>query len=348
MLFLVLAVMVLVFYLIKRVSAAKGVKGGRDHIRVVSMYHLSAKEKLVLVDVSGEVLLLGVTPAAITTLTHVDKPLEAEPGRKDGASFRFSDFLARTIKTIVLVLVPTVMIMALAAPSVWAVTFPIPSLQLNVEAAQSPEEVMVVLEIIALLTVLALAPAILILMTPFTRLVVVFHFLRQAMGIQTSPPNQVIIGLALFMTFFIIRPVAQEIYEVSLNPYLEREISYSKAFDQAQAPIRKFLLLNTRESDIALFVKGADMKKPETRDDVSLLVLIPAYVISELKTAFIIGFVLYIPFLVIDMVVASVLLAMGMMMLPPIMISLPFKLMLFVLVDGWHLICGSLLKSFGV
>lgn len=229
-----------------------------------------------------------------------------------------------------------------------AVTFPIPSLELNVETASSPEEVAVVLEIIGLLTILALAPAILILMTPFTRLVVVFHFLRQAIGTQSSPPNQVIIGLALFMTFFIIKPVATEVYDNALNPYLERQLSFEAAFDQAQKPIRKFLLINTRENDLALFVKGADINKPETREDVSLLVLIPAYVISELKTAFIVGFVLYIPFLVIDMVVASVLLAMGMMMLPPIMISLPFKLMLFVLVDGWHLIAGSLLKSFGV
>ena len=236
----------------------------------------------------------------------------------------------------------------IASSSAYAVTFPIPSLQLNIETAKTPEEVAVVLEIIALLTILALAPAILILMTPFTRLIVVFHFLRQAMGTQSSPPNQVIVGLALFMTFFIIKPVAQEIYQQSLNPYLERQIAFDMAFEQAQVPIRKFLLRNTRESDLALFIKEADMKKPETRDDVSLLVLIPAYVISELKTAFIIGFVLYIPFLVIDMVVASVLLAMGMMMLPPIMISLPFKLMLFVLVDGWHLITGSLLKSFGV
>jgi len=230
----------------------------------------------------------------------------------------------------------------------WAVTFPIPSLELNVTRATEPEEVAVVLEIIALLTVLALAPAILVLMTPFTRLVVVFHFLRQAIGTQSSPPNQVIVGLALFMTFFIIKPVGLEIYNKALNPYLERVISYDVAFEEAQKPIRKFLLINTREADIALFVKEAQMKKPETREKLSLLALIPAYVISELKTAFIIGFILYIPFLVIDMVVASVLLAMGMMMLPPVMISLPFKLMLFVLVDGWHMIAGSLLKSFGV
>lgn len=238
--------------------------------------------------------------------------------------------------------------LVMARGSALAVTFPIPSLELNVKTATEPEEVAVVLEIIALLTIITLAPAILILMTPFTRLVVVFHFLRQAIGTQSSPPNQVIIGLALFMTFFIITPVAQEVYQKALNPYLERTISYETAFEEAQKPIRKFLLINTRENDLALFVKEAEMKKPETREDVSLLVLIPAYVISELKTAFIIGFVLYIPFLVIDMVVASVLLAMGMMMLPPVMISLPFKLMLFVLVDGWHMICGSLLKSFGV
>ena len=150
------------------------------------------------------------------------------------------------------------------------------------------------------------------------------------------------------MTFFIIKPVALEVYDKALNPYLEREISYETAFDEAQKPIRRFLLLNTREADIALFVKEAGMKKPETREDVSLLALIPAYVISELKTAFIVGFILYVPFLVIDMVVASVLLAMGMMMLPPVMISLPFKLMLFVLVDGWNLIAGSMIKSFGV
>ena len=246
-----------------------------------------------------------------------------------------------------LIMVATIMITGVA-DTAGAVTFPIPSLELNIGTAQEPEDVAVVLEIIALLTIITLAPAILILMTPFTRLVVVFHLLRQAIGTQSSPPNQVIIGLSLFMTFFIIKPVALEVYDKALNPYLEREISYETAFDEAQKPIRKFLLLNTREADIALFVKEAGMKKPETRDDVSLLALIPAYVISELKTAFIVGFILYVPFLVIDMVVASVLLAMGMMMLPPVMISLPFKLMLFVLVDGWHLIAGSMIKSFGV
>ncbi|SLM29247.1 Flagellar biosynthetic protein fliP [Desulfamplus magnetovallimortis] len=229
-----------------------------------------------------------------------------------------------------------------------AVTFPIPSLKLGIEPATTPQDVAVVLEIIALLTILALAPSILILMTPFTRLVVVFGFLRQAIGTQSTPPNQVVVGLALFMTFYIMKPVGQEIYDNALNPYLENRITYQEAFAATEIPIRNYLLLNTREADIALFVKGASVAKPNSRDDVSLLILIPAYVISELKTAFIIGFLIYVPFIVLDMVVASVLLAMGMMMLPPVMISLPFKLMLFVLVDGWHLITSSMMKTFGI
>jgi flagellar biosynthesis protein FliP len=224
----------------------------------------------------------------------------------------------------------------------------IPSLNLSLEKTDDPGKVAVALEIIALLTILSLAPAILILMTSFTRIVIVFHFLRQAMGTQQSPPNQIIIGLSLFLTFFIMTPVWQNIYQNALRPYLDEKMTYQEAFTQAQTPLRKFMLKNTREKDLALFVKAAKVKHPQTPDDLSLLTLIPAFVISELKTAFIIGFVLYIPFLIIDMVVASVLLSMGMMMLPPIMISLPFKLMLFVLVDGWHMIVGSMLNSFGM
>ncbi|MDJ0828418.1 MAG: flagellar type III secretion system pore protein FliP [Desulfobacterales bacterium] len=225
---------------------------------------------------------------------------------------------------------------------------PLPSVQIGVGEAENPEEVSVVLQIVALLTILSLAPAILILMTSFTRIVVVFHFLRQALGTQQSPPNQVVIGLSLFITFFIMTPVWQQVYGKALRPYLDKEISYQEAFDNAKTPVRQFMLYNTREKDLALFVNASRSEKPQTPDDVSLLVLIPAFVISELKTAFIIGFVLYVPFLVIDMVVASVLLSMGMMMLPPIMISLPFKIMLFVLVDGWNLLVGSVVKSFGV
>jgi flagellar biosynthetic protein FliP len=196
------------------------------------------------------------------------------------------------------------------------------------------------------LTIITLAPAILILMTSFTRLTVVFSFLRQAVGTQQTPSNQIIAGLALFLTFFIMMPVWQNINNNALQPYMQEEISQEAALKAAINPIRKFMFRQTREKDLSLFINMAKMNKPKNKDDIPTSVLIPAFVISELKTAFIIGFVLYVPFLVIDMVVASVLLSMGMMMLPPIMVSLPFKLMLFVLVDGWNLIVGSMVKSF--
>ncbi len=226
--------------------------------------------------------------------------------------------------------------------------FHFPLIKIGVEKAESPDQIATALEIIALLTILSLAPAILIMMTSFTRLIIVFHFLRQAVGIQGSPPNQVLVGLALFFTFFIMTPVWNLSYENGLRPYLDDEIDYKKAFTETVAPVKNFMLINTRENDLALFIKAAKINRPKTKDDVSLLTLIPAFVISELKTAFIIGFILYVPFLIIDMVVASVLLSMGMMMLPPVMISLPFKLILFVLVDGWNILSGSLIKSFNV
>ncbi|MFZ5570320.1 MAG: flagellar type III secretion system pore protein FliP [Thermodesulfobacteriota bacterium] len=228
-----------------------------------------------------------------------------------------------------------------------AATIPVPSINIGVGKSDNPDDVAVVLEIIALLTVLTLAPAIFILMTSFTRLIIVFSFLRQAIGTQQSPPNQVLVGLALFMTFFIMTPVWNNIYQEALRPYLDKTLGPEEAFEKAQKPLREFMLKNTREKDLALFVKSTKGERPRTREDVSLIVLTPAFVISELKTAFIVGFVLYVPFLIIDMVVASVLLSMGMMMLPPVMIALPFKLMLFVLVDGWHLLVGSMINSFG-
>jgi flagellar biosynthetic protein FliP len=224
----------------------------------------------------------------------------------------------------------------------------LPSLQVGLQPAENPGQVSVLLQIIFLLTVLTLAPAILVLMTSFTRLAVVLAFLRQALGTQQTPSNQIIAGLALFLTVFIMMPVWQEIHAEALQPYLEEEITQEIALERALAPVRTFMFRQTREKDLALFMKTAHMDKPESPDEVPTTVLIPAFVISELKTAFIIGFVLYVPFLIIDMVVASVLLSMGMMMLPPILISMPFKLMLFVLVDGWHLIVGSMVRSFTV
>ena len=225
-------------------------------------------------------------------------------------------------------------------------TIPLPSVQIGVGQADNPHQVSVLLQVVALLTILSLAPAILILMTSFTRLAVVFSFLRHALGTHQMPPNQIMIGLALFLTFFIMMPVWQQVNEKAIKPYLEEEMSQAEALEAAMGPVRQFMFRQTREKDLALFAKMAKLDKPNTPQDVPSSVLIPAFVVSELKTAFIIGFVLYVPFLIIDMVVASVLLSMGMMMLPPIMISLPFKLILFVLVDGWYLIVGSLVKSF--
>jgi len=223
----------------------------------------------------------------------------------------------------------------------------VPKLHIGLEKGGEPGDVSVLLQIVFILTVLTLAPAILIMMTSFTRLAVVFSFLRSALGTQQTPSNQIIAGLALFLTFFIMMPVWQKINSQALQPYLTEEISQQAALQAAVSPIRQFMFKQTRQKDLSLFIKMAQMSKPQNTTDIPTLVLIPAFVISELKTAFIIGFVLFVPFLVIDMVVASVLLSMGMMMLPPILVSLPFKLMLFVLVDGWHLIVGSLVKSFG-
>jgi flagellar biosynthetic protein FliP len=204
----------------------------------------------------------------------------------------------------------------------------------------------VVLEIFLLFTVLSLAPAILVMVTGFTRIVVVLSILRQALGTQGTPPNPVIIGLSLFLTLFIMFPAGERVYENAVAPYLAEEIPLTEALSRAEAPIRGFMAAQTRERDLALFVDIAGLERPRTIDDVPSRVLIPAFVVSELKTAFQIAFLLYLPFLIVDMVVASVLLSMGMMMLPPVMVSLPFKLMLFVLADGWYLIVGSLTRSF--
>ncbi len=207
-------------------------------------------------------------------------------------------------------------------------------------------ETSVVLEIFLLLTVLSLAPAILVMVTSFTRIVMVLSLLRQAMGTNQMPPNQILIGLALFLSIFIMTPVWSSINQDALQPYLARSISREQALEKALEPIRRFMLHQTREKDLALFVDIAKAERPKNPEGVPTLVLIPAFIISEIKTAFQFGLLLYVPFLIIDMVVASVLLSMGMMMLPPVMISLPFKLMLFVLADGWYLLAGSLVKSF--
>lgn len=209
------------------------------------------------------------------------------------------------------------------------------------------EETSSTVRIILLLTVLSLAPSILIMMTAFTRIIIVLSFVRSAMGTNNMPPNQVLIGLALFLTFFVMSPVITEIHDTAYTPFVEEKIDEEQALENAMKPLREFMFKQTRTKDLNMFLRLSEMEAPETLDDIPTRVLIPAFITSELKRGFEIGFFIFIPFIVIDMVVASTLMSMGMMMLPPSMISLPFKILLFVLVDGWGLTVGTLIQSFG-
>jgi len=234
-----------------------------------------------------------------------------------------------------------------AVGDVWSAPLTLPSVHLDFGGGtDEPDKVAVVIQLLFLFTILSLAPAILVMMTSFTRIIVVFSLLRNALGTHQMPANQILIGLSLFLTFFIMTPVWNTVNGRALQPYLNEDIAYEEALDVTSAEIKKFMLRQTREKDLALFTRISRSERPQNREDIGLTILIPSFIISELKTAFQIGFMIYLPFLILDMIVASVLLSMGMMMLPPIMISLPFKLLLFVLVDGWYLIVGSLVQSF--
>lgn len=235
----------------------------------------------------------------------------------------------------------------LAAVAAYAEPMVIPSLNIGVGTSTKPSDVAVTMQIFLLLTVMSLAPGLLIMTTSFTRISVVLSFLRTAMGTQAAPSNQVILALSMFLTFFIMTPVWQQINKEAYQPWKAQQISQEQAMDRAVKPIRKFMLSQTREKDLALFVNLSKLPRPKNAEEIPTLTIIPAFMISELRTAFQIGFLIYIPFIVVDMVVASVLMSMGMMMLPPVMISLPFKILLFTLVDGWGLVIGSLVNSFG-
>ncbi len=237
-------------------------------------------------------------------------------------------------------------ILVLAPQGLAAEAAEAPFINIQMDGQGDPGRTSVVMQIFLLMTVLSLAPAILIMLTSFTRIAIVLSVLRQAIGTQSMPPNQIIIGLALFLTFFIMTPVWQNVNQNAVQPYLDKKISQSEAFERAIRPVRTFMFKQTREKDLAMMIEVAKRPRPSNMEEVDTSVLIPSFIISELKTAFQMAFMLYVPFLIIDMVVASVLLSMGMMMLPPVMVSLPFKLMLFVLADGWHLIVGSLVKGF--
>ena len=236
-----------------------------------------------------------------------------------------------------------VALMAIVSPADAQV---LPKITVGVEQANSPQEASITLQLVFLITILSLSPGIIMMMTPFTRIVVVLGFLKKALGAQTTPPNQIIIGLAIFLTWFVMQPQIDEINKTALQPYLAEEIGYKDALDNAMKPMRSFMLRQCGENELAVMVRASKSPRPRTVDDIPNAVLIPAYVLSELKTGFIIGFLIYLPFLVIDMVVASILMALGMMMLPPVMVSLPLKLILFVLVDGWTLVTQGLVTSF--
>lgn len=224
--------------------------------------------------------------------------------------------------------------------------FTAPGVSLNIEPAGQPKQVVTGVQLLVLLTVLSLAPSILVLMTSFTRIVIVLSMLRSAIGTPTIPPNQVVVGLSLLLTIFIMAPVYGQIDQQAIQPYLKGEITQEAAFTKAMDPLREFMFIQTREKDLQLFLDMGKTPQPTKLADIPTLTLFPAFVISELRTAFTMGFIIYIPFLVIDMVVSSILLSMGMMMLPPSLISLPFKILLFVMVDGWYLIARSLALSF--
>ena len=229
--------------------------------------------------------------------------------------------------------------------SVYGATPEVPTMNFNLAAPDTPEQLVSSLNVLVVLTLLFLAPSMVLVMTTFTRFVIVFGFLRQALGTQQVPPTQLLVMLAMVLTFYVMEPVGTKAYEAGIKPYIAEKIGYEEAFEKTTLPFKNFMIRNTREKDLALFLRIRKMENPNTIADVPLSIIIPAFVISELKTAFEIGFLLFLPFLVIDMVVASILMSMGMMMLPPVMIALPFKILVFVLIDGWSLLIGNLVAS---
>ena len=239
-----------------------------------------------------------------------------------------------------------IILILLVLPQILPAQSALPKVTIGLDKSSDPADFVPTMQIIFLITILSLAPSIIIMMTSFTRIVIVFHFLRQSLSTHNVPSNQILIGLSLFLTFFIMRPVISEVNEKAVQPYLSKQISQEEALDRASSPIKAFMLKQARKKDIQLFIELRGQGKPKSAADISMLTLIPAFIISELKTAFQIGFLLYLPMLLIDLVVGSILLSMGMMMLPPVMIAMPFKLLLFVLVDGWYLIVESLVKGF--
>lgn len=227
-----------------------------------------------------------------------------------------------------------------------SLSFPLPKLDVQIGSSDNPQDVSVTLQILLLMTILALAPSIMIMTTAYLRIIIVFHFLKSALGTQQMPPGQLLAGVALFVTFFVMAPTWNKVNEEALKPLMDEKITTEEAYNKGIEPIREFMFRNVRDEDLGLFISLANMKRPDNRSELPTYIVIPAFVISELRTGFIIGFFLFIPFLMVDMIISSILMSMGMMMLPPMLVSLPFKILLFILVDGWNLIIGSVVRSF--
>lgn len=329
---------------------------GRRSLRVLETLGLGGRQRLFVVEVEGERLLLGAADSTITVLRTLG-PASVEASEEAPESSESPQRLSRGVsrlslralrRAIPLLLVAILLASAspaIAAPDSAGGGLELPDLAVALSGATEPGEIASTLQIVALLTLISIAPSILLMATCFTRVVIVLAFMRQAIGVQQLPPNQVLIGLALFVTFFVMAPVGERIHAEALEPYMRQEIDGSTAARLATVPVRDFLTEYTREDDLALFRSFRGDDAEEATEDISLATLLPSYLMSELRTAFEIGFMLYLPFLVIDLVIASMLISMGMIVLPPVVISLPFKLMLFVLLDGWNLVIGSLLSG---
>ncbi|MBI5328544.1 MAG: flagellar type III secretion system pore protein FliP [Deltaproteobacteria bacterium] len=359
-LIVVIGIMFLSAYLYSRLFGAE-IKGERDFIRVITNVPLGPKKSIAVVNIAGKHMALGITENSITHLADIENIEGVEVVKKgdddnERGRIRWSGLMGRIVKMKYssfkgMKFFPPIIFFSMFALFSPSVSFGageglnLPDVSLRIGGGN---DLSGTIQILTLLTVLTILPAIILMMTSFTRFIIVFSLLRQALSLQQTPPNQVLIGLSLFMTFFVMSPVFEKSYATALEPYLSKKMSQQEAFSAGIKPFREFMLKQTKEKELALFVEMSKMQKPAGYDDIPTSVIIPAFIISELKIAFQIGFILFIPFLIIDMVVASILMAMGMLMLPPIMISLPFKLMLFVLVDGWSLLVGSMIGSFRI
>lgn len=350
----VLGVIVLIRGAIVRFGLGPLYARPNGRIRLVESMTLGVKQQVHLIEVDGQCLLLGASDSGIHRLARLPGVSREEHSSEDATTaapvrpIRKPNLVS--VLSTWLGVVPTfiLVLFVLAAPEAMAqqtASDPGPTLSISVNGATAPDKISDTLKIVLVLTAISIAPSLLLMATCFTRVLIVLALLRQAIGTATLPPNQVLVGLALMTTFYVMTPVGELVYEDALKPYMAEEIGGDVAIERGLIPIRDYLLSHTREADLLLFVEMKGDATPEVAEEIALPVLMPAFMISELRTAFEIGFMIYLPFLVVDLVIASMLISLGMIMLPPVMIALPFKLMLFVLVDGWNLTLTALVSG---